>query len=239
MPPICASASTMSTPGHDGPRREVPLKPGLAHRHALVAERCARRAPRRVTRSTRTNGHRCGRICRMRSISIVVVRLHASPGSASSPDRGADERRGRASPARAATAPRGTAGYPATIAPGGTSPMTPLFAGDARAVADRDVVGDRRPGRRRAPRGRASPSRRSPHCAATMRPSPMSPLWPTCTCASSLAPRRTRVGESVPASIVQSGPIDTSSSMTTPPSCGTARTAPAGPAGPPEARDAR
>ena len=177
-----------------------------------------------VTRSTSTNGQRCGRICRMRSISIewCFTRL-------TRPRR--DRRsRGRARRARAATARAARPGILPRRPPRGTSPMTPLLAAMRAPSPTVDVVGeaglaaDEHPA---SQRDRAREARTAPRGCV---PSPTSPLWPTWTCASSFAPRRTRVGASVPASTVQSGPMTTSSSMTTPPSCGTARTAPAGPA---------
>src|SRR5258708_32847256 len=78
IPPICASASTMSTPGMMGRPGKCPWN----HGSPIVTHLCpTMRSPgtTSITRSTSTNGQRCGRIWRIRSISIVVLAFNVSP----------------------------------------------------------------------------------------------------------------------------------------------------------------
>ena len=89
--------------------------------------------------------------------------------------------------------------------PGGTSPSTPLLAGDLRARADRDVIGDRRPAR---------PSRRNPPivtlpempiCATITQCRPIATLWAIWTRLSILVPSPITVSRLAPRSIVRVG----------------------------------
>ena len=71
MPPICASASMTSTPGMIGFFGKCPRNQGsfmLTH----LCPRMRSFGTTSVTRSTITNGQRCGRIWRMRSMSSSV-----------------------------------------------------------------------------------------------------------------------------------------------------------------------
>ena len=135
MPPICASASRMSTPGMMGRAGKCPWNQGspiVTHLWPTMRSR----GTTSVTRSTSTNGHRCGRICRMRSISIVVGSFTVRARSSSAP-RAAVELREGAQPPRARHGRVSCHDRPRRYIADDAA-----LGGDARAVAHGHVVGD-------------------------------------------------------------------------------------------------
>jgi hypothetical protein len=102
------------------------------------------------------------------------------------------------------------------------------LCGDARAVADRDVVGDAHLAPDEHPRAhgdRAGEAR----LGRDDRPLTDVAVVPDVNVRVELRAAPMRWARGSPASIVHSGPMYTSSSMTTPPRCGTDRTAPPAP----------